>query len=370
MNFVFLLYFTCLVVAMCIAISLGFTVLGYIFWAVTVAIVLLPIGVLIYGPIYRRKKEAEVRPLKFYEECLRQNITELSSSASIEKAKLIARQLGCAEHDLQQLFSKGKSMKDAIQQEKEDSEVQYKRWQLEQKERESKKYANYFGREKRIAMLDELLSRELEIAREYKDQSAALTKAVTQKEQDWATKGGIAAGLAGGAAGLAVAMDAQRNNENIRARNAANLRTIAPLTLSLSGRESSALERAERYRKEIRETETKLVAELPANELIKALEFGKPTVDISETGAFTVEVEVSKPEALHIYDTVPAVIDGTLAANVYQNEKYVGTVLLVLPCYGIDKHRQTLQGICLSRANKDLTCRVEFEPYKLWAIEQ
>ena len=43
-----------------------------------------------------------------------------------------------------------------------------------------------------------------------------------QEEIDWATLGGIASGIAGGAAGVAVAMDAQIKNAEIRAQNRKN----------------------------------------------------------------------------------------------------------------------------------------------------
>ena len=367
--FLLFIYFLSFVVLICGVASwvvFGEASTGLIITIILCAVVtLLPIILMIWADIANKK---DAKQKEFYQKCLKSNIKDLSTPAEIEKAQLIAKQLKCSDQDLQELFSKGKSMCKQQEDTAEQERLRQIRCDEENTYKELSKYSNLFGREKRIAMLTDKRNEWLQSSKSARLVQKALVNASIQKEHDWATHGGLAAGIAGGAAGVAVAMDVQRKNAAIREQNAANLKAISPAFESLGKSANDASKYADSYEEDIRETETKLVSELPANELFRALEIGKPTVDISETGAFTVEVEVSKPEALHIYDTVRAVIDGTLAANVYQNETYVGTALLVLPCYGLGGSK--LRGICLANANKDLPCRVEIEPYKLWAIEQ
>lgn len=53
------------------------------------------------------------------------------------------------------------------------------------------------------------------------------SSAYIEKERNWAVEGGIAQGIGGVAAGVATALDAMQENENIRARNEANKKWAA-----------------------------------------------------------------------------------------------------------------------------------------------
>ena len=103
---------------------------------------------------------------------------------------------------------------------------------------------------------------------------------------------------------------------------------------------------------------------------MKKLKIGRLTVEVSETGAFTVKVSVSLPFDPRIYDSVPAIVDGTVSADFYQSDKKVGSALLVLPCNGVDRQAVEVEGICLEGVDASKPYRIEFSPYKLWAIER
>ena len=73
------------------------------------------------------------------------------------------------------------------------------------------KYANYSGREKRIAMLADMQKKYAEAAKTLRDGASAVWSAsqLKEKEGDWAIMGGIASAIVGPAAGMATALDSQ-----------------------------------------------------------------------------------------------------------------------------------------------------------------
>lgn len=87
------------------------------------------------------------------------------------------------------------------------------------------KYANYYGRNKQIAYYSDPLEEARKPLNEYEDVKNAAQVAKTvynalansvepqyKRKQDWSIAGGIASGLAGPAAGAAIASDIQRKN--------------------------------------------------------------------------------------------------------------------------------------------------------------
>ena len=237
-----------------------------------------------------------------------------------------------------------------------------------QRHKELTKYAELLGREKRIKMLKDSAKEFRAEAAKARPTNTALISATQQKEHDWATHGGIASAIAGPAAGVARAVELQAKNAEIRAQNQANMRMVAPAVMAMSGKASDYERYAQEEEAAAKEAETKLVDDtIPADELLSKIVFSDTTVEISDTGAFTVKVHAKKKEDLFVYDDTPATVDGTIAAELEQNGKVVGTALLVLPSHGV--RNSNLTGICLSGAKKGVDYKVNFKPYHLWMME-
>lgn len=190
-----------------------------------------------------------------------------------------------------------------------------------------------------------------------------------QKEINWATHGGIAAGIAGGAAGAAVAMDAQIRNAQIRAQNEANMRDLAPGASAVCGIADKYKNAAKELQVFIDDAKIKLVADTPKETVLTKLELKTQNVTISKTGAFTVKASVKLVEELIIFDIIPAVIDGTISADLYQESHKVGSALLVLPPFGVGESA-TIEGICLHGAKVNVPYEIKFTPHLLWEMEK
>ena len=224
----------------------GSVAFGWFLTIIGAAVFFVPLILMVLTVIRQNQAAKSQKLLEFYKECLRQNIKDLSTPANIAKVELIAKQFGLSKRNVQELFATGKAMC----QQQEDNEEQERLKQIRDDEeytyRKLTKYSNLFGREKRIAMLTDKRNEWLQSSKSARLVQKALVNASIQKEHDWATHGGLAAGVAGGAAGVAVAMDVQRKNAAIREQNAANLKAISPAYQSLGASASDARKCADR----------------------------------------------------------------------------------------------------------------------------
>lgn len=188
----------------------------------------------------QKKEEANNLQIRFYKECKTKGIEELSSAANRQKAELIAQKLGCKGYkNFEQYFEESKKLcaekdkQDRI--EKQNAKLASLRNTEEKEYKELTKYSTLEGRNKRVAILKDKQAYYYKQANILRKGMELVINDSQQKEIDWATHGGIASGIAGGAAGLAVAMDAQAKNAQIRAQNKANLEALLPLGSTVWG---------------------------------------------------------------------------------------------------------------------------------------
>ena len=92
-------------------------------------------------------------------------------------------------------------------------------------------------------------------------------------------------------------------------------------------------------------------------------------ITVSETGAFRVTASIHSQGTPKIYGDVSARIDGTILANVYEDDRLVGTAKMVLPKLGITNKWEPIMGICLNGADPRKKQTVQFEAGNLWMIE-
>ena len=115
---------------------------------------------------------------------------------------------------------------------------------------------------------------------------------------------------------------------------------------------------------------TKNIQEFNQVEIFAKLRMIDTKVDVSKTGAWTVTTTIFTPDKLTIYDGLPAAIDGSIDADLYENGSIVATAPIVFPLDGVDETRQKLQGMCLRGAEVGKQYEVKFRPRDLWAIEK
>lgn len=323
---------------------------------------------------------------RFQTKCGIQKIEDLSSAAQAEKAKLIAKQCGLAKWDniayLQSLINAGK----AEQASKERERAGQEKIKLEE-------YADYRGREKEIAYYDSIIAQADEIitkgeeTRELAEKSRSVFGTYIPtgpKKRDWAIRGGIAAGLAGPAAGIAVAMDAQHKNmvdqlnahenaERERAAAKASGDNIASL-IYLRGVSQEKLKEARAVKRENlklkNECAVMLTDETHPSELLFGLLEPKAEIKVKESGILNIRVTVQS-HLVTIYDTTPAVIDGSFGGLIWnQRDECCGAVAFVLPLMGVSRN-MTINGICVlpETAKADDSYTLEFVHPNLWFVE-
>lgn len=314
-------------------------------------------------------KELEI---KFYQECRKNKVTNLSSEANKQKAILIAQNLNCKYTNIEEYFQKAEQacieVENQEKAEKQNAEFISIRNEEIEKHNTLIKYATFSGRDKRVAILTDTQAEYLKQAQTLRNGMDAVMRSSQQKEINWATHGGIASGLAGGAAGVAVAVDAQIKNAQIRAQNEANFNALAPGAISVYSSASNYEKEAKNLQISIDSAKIKLVTDTPKETVFCRLKIQKYNVSISKTGAFSVKATVGLNENFTIFDNSPAVVDGTLAASLYQNGYYVGTAFLVLPTFGIGKTAK-IEGLCLCNADPNIPYELRITPYLLWEME-
>ncbi len=309
---------------------------------------------------------------RFFIECTLSRCNDFTTSKNVAKAKLFADKYNLSytnDAEIEALYNQAlkahEKITDKIMTEKLD-----KQRQKEQKEYNCLiKYAEYYGRDKKKAILTDRMN-ELRNKADLLDHTAnTLIKSGQQRERDWATWGGIADGIAGVGAGVSTAIDIQIQNAQIRAQNEANMRSAMPSFMTLTGNASQNRSNANKIQKQIESLSEKLVSDLSAPEVMKLLEIINPTIDVSETGAYVVTATVIAKNKLFIFDDVPAVADGTIEAHVLDGTREIGTAKMVLPVDGVSE-KTGIIGMGLSGAEFGKSYNITFSDYKLWLMEK
>jgi len=306
---------------------------------------------------------------RFFIECVLSGCNDFSQEKNIEKAKIFAEKYNLQYNSgIIELYERaleahekigGRILSESLDQKREKEYGEYTRLT---------KYAEYYGTRKKVAMLteqkDELNSR----ASKMKQNADFLLRSTQTRERDWASWGGIASGLAGPGAGVATAMDIQAKNAQIRAQNEANMKAAMPAYMNVLGYVSDSKKYIDLLEKEITLTKEKLVSNQPDNLVMKLLNVYNSTVEVSETGAFKITATVELKEKQFIFGDVPAIVDGTILAHLYDGPKEIGTAKLVLPVDGV-RDKVGVVGVGLSGAQSGKKYTIIFTPYKLWLME-
>lgn len=340
---------------------------------------------------------------KFYQYCCTSNIEALNSSYAEKIATNIAKQLledahiperyhhmYCTTEQLSQYFEKGKIEAERVEAERQAERRTVKVGHLSETETQSvalaKKVSDLCGISKRKAMIDDVIEKINKRILDVEEAQAAIkqvgmllgTSVRQEKKKDWAILGGLAEGIAGPGAGIAVAANAMIENQEIERRNqqarqeAINVaKSFYDSAYKLSDdiaaleKEKKLMENHKRQldRKELKSTYT-------TEELFEMLQL-KATVGkaMSRQGTkLSVSVTNKFPDV--ILKDSRLVVDGTINAAIYLEGTLVDTVCVCLPLFGVARGTTEKVVAFTDRyAEADGGYTVKFEPNKLWIMK-
>lgn len=310
---------------------------------------------------YEFKKD-EKQKILFYNECIKQGVRHMQSLAFRKKAALIAEQLGIQTTDAVSLFEAASK----VVEEREFAALKYS----EQIAYDALiRYTECVGYDKKTTMLKDMITVKNGEIEELL--SPAVNAEFSKKrEHDWAIHGGIASGIAGPVAGLAAAVRVSQENAQIRQNNA-QLAELQYKYLGVVAGDVQKLNRQiESLEGQISSHRTKVIPETSEIKIMSNLNIVVQETSISQTGAFLIKASVKCNTPVSIYNELPGVIDGTIAADLYQEKQLVGTALMSLPVDGVDCKPVIVEGMGLSGANRLKGYKIKFRPYHLWEIEK
>ena len=308
---------------------------------------------------------------RFFVECVLSNCNDFTQEKNIAKAKLLAEKYNLNySSGIENLYKEAFSAHEKVSGKILENKLAVKCQEEKEEYAQSIKYAEYYGKDKTIAMLTDKMQELRSRANSQNQYANMLMRSGQQQERDWATWCGIANGIAGAGAGISTALDIQAQNAQIRAQNEANMRAAMPAYMAVTGNASSNRKNADAIQKQIELLKEKLIAETPAAEVMEQLKVTNPTIEVSDTGAYKVTATVQAEKPLCIFGDVPAIADGTLLGHVLdENDKEIGTVKMVLPVNGVSD-KVGILGIGLSGAERGKNYSITFSEYKLWLLEE
>lgn len=250
----------------------------------------------------------------------------------------------------------------ANEKEKAEEELQKKKKEQHELECQQSKLAHTEGLTKYYEMNEDDILKYQRAIIAMRELGMIMQKSVYQKkEKDWAIMGGIASGVAGPIAGVATAVNAMRDNSEIRAENAMHkewgrkqnefFQNLAAQAKDESPSHISMDELEKKYEAILSWSPQTLLS------LIFIRSIG--TKIDNSTGAVTVNISWKQNDR-------SICIDGALRAELYTQEgACAGCAYLVFPKSGTVGFEGTLSGICSSPKHSD-KYTVKITPVDLW----
>lgn len=326
------------------------------------------------------------------EKCDANGICDVSSEANYQRAKLITEEILRENNVPNQYFAKYAS-RSAIsayfatiqqsQRVEEQANLKERIQQLLTEERkyheECTRYAKYVGRDKsvqycqdQVAYYSGVIWQCEQNEKSVKNGGNMLYETGKGRESSWAVHGGIASGIAGGAAGLAVAADVERKNAQIRQQNANLAHSIAQFQVAvLEGiwkEKRKAEEQLEYWKQRLERAKILLVEMQPEDKLLASLNASVANTESSPTGSMKVTLELD-PDKLYIYGDTRAVVDGSILVSFYIGDRSVGSAICCLPYGGVTSHCK-VSCICTNFSEHAEDYELYCQPYHLWALER
>lgn len=312
---------------------------------------------------------------KIYSACQKKHLTKIKTTEEKELYKLICENLNVPKrYQTYNLLQLGKSLNDAKER------PTY--WKKDRERYEAEKSnALIVGRSKYLSKIHQRLK---EIASQQKVLDTAndlaklqsKTRAVKLNEYTW---GGVANGLAGGAAGLATASDirnqnakAEQNAAETRARGIQSMLEIAEFSASL-GTEGTKLQNI------IKNFADKICDIDKSATYFEHLKCQVTKHSMTKGGALNLTVEINLAKDSKV-NGLPVIIDGSLLIEVLESDKKIGEAYLCAPGFDvIDMNKvgfncktvYTTTAIPLTaNFTADGNYTFVIKPNKIWIIEK
>ena len=352
--------------------------------------------------------EYEFPVLEFYQTCNVFNCVNLDSEFCIEKARRVAEgilkknnippeyfNLYNSNSKLAEYMASGKKLElEKEEQERQELERIAKtphEANLNNEEKEAFFMQNIveklFGRDKREFMLNNAISAiEKKIKSINEAQKEALKigtiisqSAMQEKTNDWAIAGGIASGIAGPAAGLAVAANTMHKNAEIEERNRQNQAVASKLAVNVTsslyaaaGDTTSLSTHKNELKTELEKLSEKVVMSgIEQSKIIQSLKIVNYSIKGTNSNALLVSVLLKND--LSIKD-IPAGVslttDGSLKGEIYAGEMLVDTVVIPLPLFGVVcSQEEYANSICSKYSKNGEPYTLKLQANKLWVME-
>ena len=339
---------------------------------------------------------------RLYLECEKEGVTAFTTDFNKKKINLIAKNIletkipaeyfniYLAETSLEKYFNEGKKIIDEQRKKEAEESLLPKQGNLTEKECEVVKLAQrlkpLYGCEKRKTFLLDAIEKKKSAIVAYKEGQEAmktlgivLSNSVTQeKKKDWAVLGGIADGLGGLGAGVAVATQAMLENNEIEKRNKERKQLaneVVSEIYSAAGKVSSDIYDLEKEQQllsyHLTETSKKVVwEEYTAEEIFEKLEISSSVNMTKNYHGLQLTFDIKSNFKINGLKDVKTVVDGTLQADIYHNDNtFVDSVCIPLPLFGVSTEEKVLMYTDMYvEANGEYTVKVK--PNKLWVMEE
>lgn len=309
---------------------------------------------------------------RFFVECVLAEADDFSKPKNKQRAQLLAEKYKLNyPNGIEELYQRGMEEHKAVSQRFVLNRLEKKREEERKEFEQLNKYSDLTGKAKRIAMLSDQVAELRKTAKNKTQYADMLMRSGQQKERDWAAWGGVADGIAGFGAGVSTAIDMQMQNIQIREENEKRRQASLPGYMFMTNSAQGNRKKADEIMKEIERVKTKLISEESSDELMKKISFSHTVFLATETGAAKVFTCASLDQEFRIFDDVPAVVEGTIIAQIYDGDQLSGTVQLVFPVYGLEGlGKISLKGICLDCCKPGKNYTVKFIAKNLWAMER
>ena len=317
---------------------------------------------------------------RFYNECVKEGIKDVNKESNRARLELYAqnKEIEGTKEELVAAFRKGQA---AVTQLDTTSRINKLRMEEKTISDENRRYISQHGREKRIAICQDMIREcERKIA-ECESQFKKINSAASdvyngykQKEGDWAVLGGMATGIAGGAAGVATAIDVQQRNAEKRAYNQQLGSAVGQLAanslMQISKEKINAENEKKTWEQNLERAKRALFEDLPSDTLMSCLDLRVDQKKKSETGAIRLKVNVKQNKGVFIYGDASAVVDGSIQVLIVADDKTVAKGIITFPYSGSSTYGKDFDIICNNSADVPNTYSVRFEPNNIWAIEE
>ena len=342
--------------------------------------------------------------LKLYDKCAASGVKELDSEFALQKAMQVGTAvmssegvpqeyhgLYCNRENIKAQFDTGKMLRAEIDETVNMERRTPKDGELNEQEKRCVQLASDLrgkkGQDKRVYMLSRAIGDIYDQMRNYREGQEAMktlgmiyASSVSQTpKHDWAILGGIAEGIAGPGAGIAVAANAMIENQRIEEQNRRARAAATQLIGDLySGRAKldSSIGDLENEKKLLMKYQEEAAYKVVLNgytkeALFKGLDVSASVRKLSGGKGLKLNVTINNCFKADVPDGVKVATDGTLNAKIFFDKTLVDEVCVPLPLFGVecDGGWESVDMYSDRYVEADGEYTVKFEPNDLWVIE-